>query len=115
MSAAPPTFVSIYEWSELNPPACAPSTHIPCSFAFGIVLIELLTGCSSIESRELVETSSAVASALIKHPGSSALEWPMSLLSALASVVERCTQAKPPARATVMDVIAEVESQLVEY
>ena len=82
------------------------------SFAFGIVLIELLTGLPGMDARELVETADDVAPALARHANAAALGWPAPLLRTLARTVRRCTQAKPTARASVAAEMGGMERAL---
>jgi hypothetical protein len=85
------------------------------SFAFGIVLIELLLSINGARARSLLEFSERpLIQELISHPNSLRIGWPKSILVELAKVAYRCTYHYASRRSTVCSEIRTLEAMLIQ-
>ena len=82
------------------------------AYAFGIVLLELLSSADGLSSRQLLDSSSIEAPALAAHPGIAALGWPVAVLREVSGMVERLTEDKPKNRAAIAQLLPQLERAL---
>jgi serine/threonine protein kinase len=83
------------------------------AFAFGIVLIELLTSRGGVGARTLVELSDlSLQDALASHPEALRAGWPKAALGALAGVAARCVYPFASRRSMIVAEMAALETML---
>jgi serine/threonine protein kinase len=82
------------------------------AFAFGVVLMELMTNMSGHKAREMmdVELAAIDASSLQGLPAVQSKGWSHKQLDALGGIVERCMITKPKRRCAVVDILLELDS-----
>lgn len=81
------------------------------SFAFGIVLIELLTCAHPQVARDLADEDADLS----EHPMAKVVGWPSALLEDLSAVAKRCTRNVHRRRSTIAKEICELEALLCEW
>lgn len=79
------------------------------AFAFGIVLIELITDLNGFQSRALFESDQTGLEKLAAHKGAAAHHWPMGTLKRLSELVDRCCETKANRRCTITEILPSVE------
>jgi serine/threonine protein kinase len=81
------------------------------TFAFGVVLMELMTNMSGHKSRSVMDLELAEinASSLQSLPQVQSKGWSDKQLDVLGDIVERCMLMKPMKRCALKDVVPELE------
>jgi serine/threonine protein kinase len=84
------------------------------AFAFGVVLMELMTNLSGHKSREVMdlELVEINAASLQSLPQVQSKSWSAKQLNVLGDIVERCMLMKPKKRCAVKDALPELEALL---
>jgi serine/threonine protein kinase len=81
------------------------------SFAFGIVLLELLTGRSPVDTVELYTEEEDMFSAMDQlYKDKRAGPCPAGVVAAVAQVAKQCLQWHAPRRATVQEALPRLEA-----
>jgi serine/threonine protein kinase len=84
------------------------------SFAFGIIICELMTSLDGRGSRALLDLQLATVDyeSLVQVPEIEQCGWPEGLLRPLAGILDRCTKAKPANRSSVAEVVPLLEAMV---
>jgi len=84
------------------------------AYAFAIVLLELLTGNPPSEVAALNIEEPDVYAEMAQYVDGRAGAWPPAVVHRLAAVAERCIEFRPRTRASVRDVVDELEELELE-
>lgn len=84
------------------------------SYAFAIVLLELLTGKPPAAVAALNIEEPDVYQEMPQYVDGRAGAWPPAVVHRLAAVAERCVEFRPRPRAAVRDVVDELEELLAQ-
>ena len=79
------------------------------SYAFAVVLLELLTGIGPIEAVALHMDDPDLYEAMHQHTDARAGAWPAAGVDKLAAVAERCIAYHARSRSTIADVLPVLE------
>jgi serine/threonine protein kinase len=87
------------------------------AFAFGIVLIELITTLPVMQARAIIENcpDPFVGAAVQADPATKKVGWPEEVVKVMVQVVERCTFHKHKMRSSVSAEISKLERQMELY
>jgi hypothetical protein len=77
--------------------------------AFGVVILELLTGCSPVAACLLYMDEDELFVHMERFVDGRAGDWPPAVVSELACVAEECLDFRVRKRATVRDVLPRLE------
>ena len=85
---------------------------VPCRYALGVVLLELLTAQKGLDVVELVSNEEEFFADITQgqHLDPKCQDWPPPALAVLVGVAERCMKWHVKRRATVKEVLEELKT-----